>query len=151
MSCADALSKPRADTPHGYPVLLVSAVILVDRDGRILLAQRPADKWLGGLWEFPGGKVEQGESPEFALCRELEEELGIQVRESCLLPFGFCSHAYEDKQKHLLMPVYVCRMWGGTPIAQEGQTLKWVSPKELREYNMPPADIPLIPEILDRL
>ena len=123
--------------------LLVSAVALIDVDGRILLAQRPEGKSLAGLWEFPGGKVEQGETPEVALIRELQEELGINTWKSCLAPLTFASHSYEDF--HLLMPLFACRRWEGTPHPHEGQTLKWVHAKDLRDYPMPPADIPLIP------
>jgi 8-oxo-dGTP diphosphatase len=128
---------------------LVSAVALIDRDGRILLAQRPEGKSMAGLWEFPGGKIEEGETPEAALVRELEEELGINTWESCLAPLTFASYSYETF--HLLMPLFACRKWQGTPIAQEGQTLKWVLPKDLRDYPMPPADIPLIPVLRDWL
>lgn len=149
--CAEALEQPRPDTPPGLPVILAAAVCLVDQDGRILLATRPAGKSMAGLWEFPGGKVETGESPEFALCRELEEELGIEVRECCLAPIGFASHAYRERAMHLLMPLYVCRMWKGTPRPQEGQKLAWVHPGDLASYDMPPADIPLIHQILDRI
>jgi len=129
--------------------LLVSAVALIDRDGRILLAQRPEGKSMAGLWEFPGGKVEQGETPETALIRELEEELGINTWSSCLAPLTFASHSYEDF--HLLMPLFACRKWEGTPQPQEGQVLKWVRVQELRNYPMPPADIPLIPVLRDWL
>lgn len=149
MSCAEALSKPRDKASPGKGLLLVAAVALIDRDGRILIAQRPEGKTLAGLWEFPGGKINAGETPEFALCRELEEELGIEVRECCFSPLAFASHAYDDF--HLLMPLYACRMWTGTPQPREGQALKWVLPTELYDYNMPPADLPLIPQIIDRL
>lgn len=127
--------------------VLVSAVCLIDRDGRVLLAQRPEGKSMAGLWEFPGGKVEDGETPEVALIRELEEELGINTWESCLAPLTFASHTYE--KFHLLMPLFACRKWEGTPVAREGQVLKWVYPKDFRDYPMPPADIPLIPMIRD--
>ena len=130
-------------------VLLVVAVVLVDGDGRVLIAQRPADKALGGLWEFPGGKLEAGERPEDALIRELAEELGIRVAEACLAPLTFASHPYPDM--HLLMPLYVCRRWDGTPEPREGQALKWVRPRALRDYPMPPADAPLIPALIDLL
>lgn len=129
--------------------LLVSAVALIDVDGRILLAQRPEGKSLAGLWEFPGGKVEQGETPEVALIRELQEELGINTWKSCLAPLTFASHSYEEF--HLLMPLFACRRWEGTPHPHEGQTLKWVHAKDLRDYPMPPADIPLIPILRDWL
>lgn len=130
-------------------LVLVSAVALIDADGRVLLAQRPEGKSMAGLWEFPGGKVEKGESPEAALIRELKEELGIDTWSSCLAPLTFASHAYEDF--HLLMPVFACRRWQGTPQAREGQTLKWVRAKDLSQYPMPPADIPLIPILRDWL
>ena len=123
-------------------LVLVAACALIDADGRVLLAQRPAGKPMAGLWEFPGGKVENGERPEDALIRELGEELGIVVREPCLAPLAFASHAYPDF--HLLIPLYVCRRWEGTVVAREGQTLAWVRPNRLRDYPMPPADEPLI-------
>jgi 8-oxo-dGTP diphosphatase len=127
--------------------VLVAAVVLIDKDGRILLAQRPEGKSMAGLWEFPGGKIEPGETPEAALIRELQEELGIDTWESCLAPLTFASHSYEDF--HLLMPLFACRKWEGIPQAKEGQTLKWVASKNLKDYPMPPADIPLIPMIRD--
>ena len=130
-------------------VILVSAVALIDRDGRVLLAQRPEGKSMAGLWEFPGGKVEPRETPEAALIRELQEELGIDITASCLAPLFFASHTYEDF--HLLMTLHACRVWQGTPQAQEGQTLAWVKPNRLRDYPMPPADIPLIPILRDWL
>ena len=130
-------------------LLLVVAVALVDPDSRILIAQRPEKKTLAGLWEFPGGKVEPGERPEQALIRELGEELGITVKEPCLAPLTFASHSYPDM--HLLMPLYVCRRWGGTPSSREAQALKWVRPRALRDYPMPPADEPLIPHLIDLL
>jgi 8-oxo-dGTP diphosphatase len=123
-------------------VVLVAACALVDADGRVLIAQRPEGKSMAGLWEFPGGKVDPGERPEDALIRELKEELGIVVKEACLAPLTFASHTYEDF--HLLMPLYVCRRWEGTVTPHEGQTLAWVRPNRLRDYPMPPADIPLI-------
>ena len=130
-------------------VVLVSAVALIDPDGRILLAQRPEGKSMAGLWEFPGGKVEDRETPEAALIRELQEELGIDTWQSCLAPLTFASHSYDDF--HLLMPVFACRKWSGTPVSKEGQTLTWVRANELRDYPMPPADIPLIPILRDWL
>ncbi|WP_294619190.1 8-oxo-dGTP diphosphatase MutT [uncultured Roseovarius sp.] len=129
--------------------VLVSAVALIDVEGRILLTQRPEGKSMAGLWEFPGGKVEPGETPEHALIRELQEELGIDTWESCLAPLTFASHSYEDF--HLLMPLYACRKWQGFPQGREGQTLKWARVNELRNYPMPPADIPLIPILRDWL
>lgn len=130
-------------------LLLVAAVALVDPDGRVLLAQRPEGKSMAGLWEFPGGKVEPGETPEAALVRELHEELGIDTWASCLAPLTFASHGYEGF--HLLMPLYACRRWQGTVMPREGQRLKWVRPAQLAEYPMPPADIPLIPILRDWL
>ena len=129
--------------------VLVSAVALIDVDGRVLLAQRPEGKSLAGMWEFPGGKVEQGETPEKALIRELQEELGIDTWASCLAPLTFASHTYDDF--HLLMPLFACRKWDGIPSSQEGQKLQWVRPENLRDYKMPPADIPLIPILRDWL
>lgn len=123
-------------------VVLVAACALIDADGRVLIAQRPPGKTMAGLWEFPGGKVETGERPEQSLIRELEEELGITVKEECLAPLTFASHAYPDF--HLLMPLYVCRRWQGFVESREGQALKWVRPNELRNFPMPPADEPLI-------
>jgi 8-oxo-dGTP diphosphatase len=123
-------------------LVLVAACALVDADGRVLLAQRPAGKTMAGLWEFPGGKVEAGERPEDSLIRELKEELGIVVREACLAPLTFASHAYPDF--HLLMPLFVCRRWDGTVTPREGQRLAWVRPNRLRDYPMPPADEPLV-------
>ncbi|MGB0660496.1 MAG: 8-oxo-dGTP diphosphatase MutT [Mangrovicoccus sp.] len=130
-------------------LVLVAAVVLVDPDGRVLLCQRPEGKSMAGLWEFPGGKIEPGETPEAALIRELHEELGIGTWQSCLAPLSFASHGYPDF--HLLMPVFVCRKWEGQPIGREGQALKWVRARELRDFPMPPADIPLIPVIRDLL
>ena len=125
--------------------VLVVAALLIDADGRILLAQRPEGKSMAGLWEFPGGKVDTGETPEYALIRELNEELGIMTGEDCLQPVTFASHSYDDF--HLIMPVFACRTWKGTPTPREGQTLKWVKKQDLKNYPMPPADIPLIPLI----
>jgi 8-oxo-dGTP diphosphatase len=130
-------------------IVLVSAVALIDPDGRVLLAQRPEGKSLAGLWEFPGGKVEPGETPEAALIRELKEELDIDTWSSCLAPLTFASHTYDDF--HLLMPLYACRRWQGTVRSQEGQALAWVKPNQLRDYPMPPADLPLIPILRDWL
>jgi len=123
-------------------IVLVAACALVDADGRVLIAQRPEGKPMAGLWEFPGGKVETGERPEQTLIRELEEELGIVVKEACLAPLTFASHTYPDF--HLVMPLYMCRRWDGTVIAKEGQSLAWVRPNRLRDYPMPPADVPLV-------
>jgi 8-oxo-dGTP diphosphatase len=123
-------------------LVLVAACALIDADGRVLLAERPAGRPMAGLWEFPGGKVEASERPEQTLIRELKEELGITVEEACLAPLTFASHAYPDF--HLLMPLYVCRRWNGIVAPQEGQKLAWVRPNRLRDYQMPPADLPLI-------
>jgi len=128
-------------------VILVAAVALVDADGRILITQRPAGKPMAGLWEFPGGKFEPDESPEDCLIRELHEELGITVKSECLAPLTFASFRYPDF--HLLMPLWVCRRWTGTPAGREGQMLKWVRPMQLRDYPMPPADEPLVPFLMD--
>ncbi len=130
-------------------ILLVAAAALVDLDNRVLIAQRPLAKSMAGLWEFPGGKVSEGENPEQALVRELREELGIEVCETCLAPFTFASHAYE--KFHLLMPLYLCRNWDGDVTPREGQELKWVRALTLADYPMPPADIPLIPMLRDLL
>lgn len=130
-------------------LLLVAAVALIDPDGRVLLAQRPAGKQLAGLWEFPGGKVDPGETPEAALIRELDEELGIETWNSCLAPLTFASHAYDDF--HLLMPLFACRRWSGVPRGREGQALAWVPARKLTDYPMPPADLPLIPILRDWL
>jgi len=131
------------------PIILVAAVALIDPDGRVLLAERPAGKVMAGLWEFPGGKVDDGETPEAALIRELDEELGIDVEESCLAPFTFASHTYAEF--HLLMPLYVCRKWNGIVSPREGQRLKWVRPARLGDYPMPPADKPLVAMLRDLL
>jgi 8-oxo-dGTP diphosphatase len=130
-------------------LLLVVACALIDADGRVLIAQRPEGKSLSGLWEFPGGKIDAGERPEAALIRELHEELGVTVAQACLAPLTFASYAYPDF--HLMMPLYVCRRWSGFVAAKEHQALKWVFPKDLRSYPMPPADAPLIPPLIDLL
>ena len=131
------------------PLLLVAAAALIDADGRVLICQRPEGKQLAGLWEFPGGKVEADETPEQTLIRELKEELAIEVNAACLAPLTFTSHAYRDF--HLLMPLYVCRRWEGSVTAREGQKLAWVRAPKLREFKMPPADLPLIPHLIDLL
>jgi len=138
-----------SETADTLPIILVSAVALIDVDGRVLIAQRPQGKAMAGLWEFPGGKVAPGETPEAALIRELQEELAIDTKESCLAPFTFASHAYEDF--HLLMPLYLCRRWWGTVAPQEGQAVKWVRPVRLGDYPMPPADKPLVAMLRDFL
>lgn len=135
--------------PPERRLLLVAAVALVDADGCVLIAQRPPGKTLAGLWEFPGGKVEPGETPEETLIRELREEIGVETKAACLAPLTFASHAYETF--HLLMPLYVCRRYEGLPRPLEGQVLKWVRPKDMRDYPMPPADAPLIPSLVDLL
>jgi 8-oxo-dGTP diphosphatase len=136
-------------TISAFRLVLVAACALIDPDGRVLIAQRPPGKAMAGLWEFPGGKVEPGERPEETVIRELCEELGILVQEPCLAPFTFTSHTYPDFQ--LLMPLYVCRRWEGTVIAREHSALKWVRPRDLSQYAMPPADLPLIPMLRDLL
>jgi len=137
------------DAEGGKRLLLVVACALVDVDGRVLIAQRPQGKQLAGLWEFPGGKVEMGETPEQCLIRELREELGVETQAACLAPLTFASHSYDDF--HLLMPLYVCRRFSGIPEPREAQALKWVRPNRLRDYPMPPADAPLIPFLMDLL
>ena len=134
---------------EAIPTVLVVAVALIDVDGRVLIAKRPEGKTLAGLWEFPGGKVERGERPEAALIRELREELGIEVSESCLAPFVFASHAYDSF--HLLMPLYLCRRWDGVVAAREHDALAWVRPNQLSDYPMPPADAPLVAWLRDLL
>ena len=142
------LTAQQAAAPAG-PLLLVVAVALVDADGRILLGQRPAGKAMAGLWEFPGGKLDAGETPEAAVVRELKEELAVDIAESCLAPLTFASHAYPDF--HLLMPLYVCRVWRGTPKPLQHQQLKWVQPREMTALPMPPADRPLVALLRDFL
>lgn len=131
------------NTPQDKKVVLVAAAALIDVDGRVLLAQRPEGKAFAGLWEFPGGKLEANETPEAALIRELEEELGIETRSSCLTPLAFASHSYDNA--HLLMPLYACRVWQNDPIPKEGQKLAWVRRENLNDYEMPAADYPLLP------
>ena len=138
-----------APAPGGKPIVLVAAVALVDIDGRVLIARRPEGKPQAGLWEFPGGKLQGGETPEAALIRELREELGIDTKASCLAPVAFASHPYDDF--HLLMPLYVCRVWKGAIAGREGQKLAWVRPARLADYPMPAADTPLIPLLRDLL
>ena len=152
---ADRMTEDTTTNPAQTDMLLVSAVALIDRDGRVLLAQRPDGKPMAGLWEFPGGKIEPGETPETALIRELDEELGINTAASCLAPLSFASHSYGASgcraAFHLLMMLYVCRRWEGRPQPIEGGALKWVRPQKLREYPMPEADIPLIAALQDLL
>ncbi len=145
----NSMDAAKRDAQDSLTLLIVAAVALVDIDGRVLLQQRPYGKSMGGLWELPGGKLMAGESPESALIRELKEELGIDVTTSCLAPLTFASHHYADFQ--LLMPVYACRIWEGTPIGKEGQALKWVRPVNMNELSMPPADLPLVPLLRDFL
>lgn len=144
MSCADALNQPPVPQPD-LPTVLVVAAALVDFRKNILVAQRPLHKHMGGMWEFPGGKVDPGELPEYALMRELEEELGIQTRPGCMFPCGFVSHSYE--KFHLLMPLFTIRVWQGIPRSKEGQALKWVKAHDMYAMDMPPADRPLIPQL----
>jgi 8-oxo-dGTP diphosphatase len=145
VSCLQALDLPKPKAPN-IPVVLVSACALIDRDKRVLLAQRPKGKAMEGLWEFPGGKVDDGETPEYALMRELEEELDIQTRPCSFFPVAFASHSYEEF--HLLMPLFTCRVWKGTIVPKEGQSLKWVSPTDIYKYSMPEADLPLVDQLI---
>lgn len=147
-SCAQALKEP---WPEEKPrkIVLVAAAALINKEGQVLIAQRPEGKSMAGLWEFPGGKIESGETPEYALMRELKEELGIETRPCCFAPIGFASHSYEDF--HLLMPLFVCRVWEGTVKTKEHSALKWVKANDLYDYPMPEADIPLIYQIRDHL
>ena len=146
--CEEALENPVPDAPE-IPVVSVVSAALVDTDGRVLLAQRPEDKIMSGLWEFPGGKVETGEIPEYALVRELQEELSIETRPCCFSPLGFVSHSYDDF--HLVMTLYACRFWKGIPTSSEGQALKWVMPTEIYNYPMPDANQGLLPFVQERL
>ena len=141
--CPAPEPQPVEDRTQKPRVVLVAACAMIDSDGRVLLARRPEGRAMAGLWEFPGGKVEPGETPEQALIRELREELGVELSEACLAPFTFASHAYPDF--HLLMPLYLCRRWNNIPKAREGQILAWVTPERLTEYPMPEADKPLVP------
>jgi 8-oxo-dGTP diphosphatase len=145
MACHEALAQPKPVQPHPLPTVLVAAAALIEPGGRVLVAQRPEGKPMAGLWEFPGGKIHEGETPEFALMRELEEELGIETRPTCYLPIGFASHSYDDF--HLLMPLFACRMWKGRPESREGQKIKWLFPRELFSLEMPEADKPLIHQL----
>lgn len=148
IGCEEALDLPPPECPQ-KPVVFVAAAALVDADGRILLAQRPEGKKMAGLWEFPGGKVDPGETPEFALMRELKEELDVETRPCCFSPIGFASHGYEEF--HLIMPLFVCRVWRGTVRGREGQAFKWVFPRELYDYPMPDADVPLVAQLQELL
>ncbi|WP_417462152.1 8-oxo-dGTP diphosphatase MutT [Kordiimonas sp.] len=143
----DDCPEPNARIDASLPTVLVAAIALIDIDGRVLIAERPAGKSMAGMWEFPGGKVEEGEIPEAALIRECKEELGIDITAACLAPFAFASHSYE--KFHLLMPLFVCRKWEGLVQGLEGQRTKWVKIRDLGEYEMPPADIPLVAMLRD--
>lgn len=149
MSCELALQKPAPSSPKIEKQLLVVAAALIDQDGRVLCTQRPEGKWMEGLWEFPGGKVEKGEVPEYALMRELREELGIETRPTCFSPVSFISHTYEDKNVHVLMPLYACRFWDGIPESRENQNMKWVRPNDMPSIDFVPADKPLFPVLRD--
>lgn len=148
MKCEEALKHPKPPLPD-LPVVLVAAAALIDKGGRVLIAQRPEGKPMAGLWEFPGGKVEAGETPEFALMRELEEELGIETRPCCYHPIAFASHAYDDF--HLLMPLFACRVWKGEVQMKQHQDCAWVAPRDMLDYPMPAADIPLVTALRDLL
>lgn len=146
MSCIDVTLPP---APRSGKLLLVVAAALIDADGRVLLAERPAGKSMAGLWEFPGGKMGASETPEEALCRELKEELGIETSPGCLFPVTFASHAYAEF--HLMMPLYICRQWRGQIQPTEGQKIAWVKPENLGDYSMPPADVPLVTALREKL
>jgi 8-oxo-dGTP diphosphatase len=148
IGCNEALELPKPNCP-ALPTILVAAVVLVDKDGRVLLAKRPKGKAMEGLWEFPGGKVDKGETPEFALMRELEEELGIETRPCCFTPICFASHSYEAF--HLLMPVFICRVWKNIVQPKEGQELKWMFLKDMHDLPMPEADKPLVSRLQELL
>lgn len=148
MGCEEALDLPPPECPK-KPVLFVVAAAILDADGRVLIAQRPEGKSMAGLWEFPGGKVGDGEAPEFALMRELKEELDIDTRPCCFSPIAFASHAYDDF--HLVMPLFVCRVWKGRVQGREGQAFKWVRPVDLYDYPMPDADKPLVAQLQELL
>ena len=141
MNCAEALALPPPPKPD-IPTVWVAAAALIDADGRILITQRPKGKSMAGLWEFPGGKIEAGETPEYTLMRELREELAIETRPCCFSALSFASHSYDDF--HLMMPLFVCRVWDGIPQGAEGQNIKWVRTNQLYDFPMPAADIPLI-------
>ena len=148
MNCDEALKQPRPNVPD-LPILLVAAAALINQKGEVLIAQRPKGKSMAGLWEFPGGKVDAGETPEFALMRELEEELGIETRPTCYHPIAFASHSYDDF--HLLMPLFACRKWKGEIELKEHQNMKWVKPVDMMDYPMPAADLPLVTTLRDLL
>ena len=144
MSCQTSLQEPAPPAPFIEKFLYVAAAALIDADNRILVAQRPAGKWMEGYWEFPGGKIEKGELPEYALMRELEEELGIETRPGCFTPVSFVSHIYQDKNTHVFMPFYACRFWSGQPVGKENQAMKWLKVPEIYQINLLPADLPLL-------
>ena len=146
MNCEESLNRPRPETPD-LPIVLVAAAALINPNGEVFLAQRPKNKAMGGLWEFPGGKIDSGETPEFALMRELEEELSIETRPSCYHPIAFASHSYEDF--HLLMPLFACRKWRGDITLKEHQASVWVKPVDMLNYAMPAADLPLVTTLRD--
>lgn len=148
MKCEEALKEPKPDAPD-LPIVLVAAAALINKNGEVLIAQRPEGKSMAGLWEFPGGKVDPGETPEYALMRELEEELGIETRPCCYHPIAFASHTYDGF--HLLMPLFACRVWNGKPTLKEHQDLKWVKPVDMLDYPMPEADLPLVTTLRDLL
>lgn len=148
MKCEDALKQPKPSAPD-KPIVLVAAAALINAEGEVLIAQRPEGKSMAGLWEFPGGKVEPGETPEYALMRELEEELGIETRPCCYHPIAFASHTYDDF--HLLMPLFTCRVWKGDLQMKEHQAFAWVRPVDMLDYPMPAADIPLVSALRDML
>lgn len=148
MNCDEALKQPRPTAPD-LPIILVAAAALINQNGEVLIAQRPEGKSMAGLWEFPGGKVDAGETPEFALMRELEEELGIETRPTCYHPIAFASHSYDDF--HLLMPLFACRKWRGEIVLKEHQNMKWVKPVDMMQYPMPAADLPLVTTLRDLL
>lgn len=150
MSCDAALALPKPTAPN-VRLVLVAAAALIDADGRVLLTEHTKADAFQGMWEFPGGKLEMGEPPEFALMRELEEELGIETRPTCYYPVGFASHTYIELGAHVLMPLYACRAWRGEPKGLEGQQLKWVMPRQLYNYPLLPADVPLIAQLIDRV
>ncbi len=147
-SCEEALDAPKPPK-NNLPIVQVVAAALIDTDRRVLIAQRPEGKDMAGLWEFPGGKIESGETPEYALMRELEEELGVQTRPCCFSPIAYASHSYE--RFHLLMPLFICRVWRGVPSPKEHKALKWVRPADMYDYPMPAADLPLVSALRDLL
>ena len=150
-NCFEALQSPPPPMPQDTTILVVAAALLIDPDGRILVGKRPAGKHMAGMWEFPGGKLQDNEPPEFALMRELREELGIETRPGCFFPISFASHLYDDKKFHLLMPLYGCRAWKNPPRALEHEEVRWIRPAQLYDLNMPPADLPLNDAVIQYL